>query len=336
MIGVVDFLDRPVMAFVRLTNAQLIVEMPVKVKFLFILLGPPNDNIDYLEIGRCMGTLMTNKHFHESAYRANDRRELINDITQFTNRSLCVVLPAGNFDHEFLSPVIEWIQNKMKNKLGKSNSDQNIYEKNKIKARRSSSSQSKHLSVNKVNDLKHQISQNKTDDLGENEKNDGVAAGNNDPGDDYGYEEDEFNPFQRTGRLFGCLIKEVKYRYSKYASDFTDAFNWHCMISLIFLFTVNIAPTLSFGGILADKTNHWFGVNEMLIGTSVNGIIFSLFSGQPLMIMGPTGPFLVFEEMLFNFCKEYFCIEYLATRCWVIKVIKTEKKNCFFIQFFCC
>lgn len=55
----------------------------------------------------------------------------------------------------------------------------------------------------------------------------------------------------------------------------------------------------------------------MLIATSLNGIISGLFSGQPLMIMGPTGPFLVFEEMLYIFCKDYFCIEFLSVRCWV-------------------
>jgi hypothetical protein len=42
-------------------NIDDFVEVQLKVKFLFILLGPKNDNIDYLEIGRCMGTLMTNK-----------------------------------------------------------------------------------------------------------------------------------------------------------------------------------------------------------------------------------------------------------------------------------
>lgn len=36
----------------------------------------------------------------------------------------------------------------------------------------------------------------------------------------------------------------------------------------------------------------------MLIATSLNGIISGLFSGQPIMIYGATGPFLVFEEML--------------------------------------
>jgi hypothetical protein len=49
----------------------------------------------------------------------------------------------------------------------------------------------------------------------------------------------------------------------------------------------------------ADKTDHTFGVNEMLLATSINGIVFSLFSGQPLMIFGATGPFLVLEEMLY-------------------------------------
>lgn len=37
----------------------------------------------------------------------------------------------------------------------------------------------------------------------------------------------------------------------------------------------------------------------MLLATSINGVIFGLFSGQPMMILGPTGPFLIFEEMLY-------------------------------------
>lgn len=38
-----------------------LIEFQVKVRFLFIFLGPKKSNIDYYEIGRCMGTLMTNK-----------------------------------------------------------------------------------------------------------------------------------------------------------------------------------------------------------------------------------------------------------------------------------
>jgi MFS superfamily sulfate permease-like transporter len=38
----------------------------------------------------------------------------------------------------------------------------------------------------------------------------------------------------------------------------------------------------------------------MLIASSINGFVFGLASGQPLLILGPTGPFLVFEEMVYD------------------------------------
>lgn len=51
---------------------------------------------------------------------------------------------------------------------------------------------------------------------------------------------------------------------------------------------------------LADKTQNRLGVNEMIIASSVNGFLFGFVSGQPLLILGPTGPFLVFEEMVYD------------------------------------
>lgn len=44
------------------------------------------------------------------------------------------------------------------------------------------------------------------------------------------------------------------------------------------------------------------GVSEMLVSTAICGIVFSLFSGQPLIIIGATGPVLVFEEALYKVC----------------------------------
>ena len=43
----------------------------------------------------------------------------------------------------------------------------------------------------------------------------------------------------------------------------------------------------------------------MLLATSINGVIFGLFSGQPMLILGPTGPFLIFEEMLYLVSKSF-------------------------------
>ena len=46
-------------------------------------------------------------------------------------------------------------------------------------------------------------------------------------------------------------------------------------------------------------TENYMGVSEMILGSALCGIIFSLFSGQPITIIGVTGPILVFEETLY-------------------------------------
>ena len=52
--------------------------------------------------------------------------------------------------------------------------------------------------------------------------------------------------------------------------------------------------------VAGNKTDRWIGVCEMLVMTSVGGIIFSLLSAQPLIIVGATGPLLIFEESLYT------------------------------------
>lgn len=59
-----EFLEQPAMAFVRLNEAVLlesVLEVPVPVRFIFVLLGPSQSNMDYHEIGRSFSTLMSDK-----------------------------------------------------------------------------------------------------------------------------------------------------------------------------------------------------------------------------------------------------------------------------------
>lgn len=42
------------------------------------------------------------------------------------------------------------------------------------------------------------------------------------------------------------------------------------------------------------------GVTELIVSTAVIGIIFSLLAGQPLLIIGFSGPLLVFEEAYYK------------------------------------
>jgi hypothetical protein len=44
------------------------------------------------------------------------------------------------------------------------------------------------------------------------------------------------------------------------------------------------------------------GVVEMLIATAFCGVVYALFSGQPLSMLGGTGPMLVFTVLLYQMC----------------------------------
>lgn len=63
LVGEVDFVEKPMVAFIRLNEGKVlseITEVPIPTRFVFLLLGPPTtDKKKYREIGRCMATLMT-------------------------------------------------------------------------------------------------------------------------------------------------------------------------------------------------------------------------------------------------------------------------------------
>lgn len=55
-----------------------------------------------------------------------------------------------------------------------------------------------------------------------------------------------------------------------------------------------------------EKTEGMMGVTELIVSTATLGVIFSLLAGQPLLIIGFSGPLLVFEEA-------YYKVLYLRT-----------------------
>lgn len=49
-----------------------------------------------------------------------------------------------------------------------------------------------------------------------------------------------------------------------------------------------------------EKTQDLIGVSELIISTSLQGVLFCLLGAQPLLIIGFSGPLLVFEEAFFT------------------------------------
>uniref|UniRef100_A0A8C1Z774 Anion exchange protein n=1 Tax=Cyprinus carpio TaxID=7962 RepID=A0A8C1Z774_CYPCA len=99
LVGELEFLEKPVVAFIRLSPAVLLnglAEVPITTRFLFILLGPLGKGPQYHEIGRSIATLMTDEVFHDVAYKAKDRSDLVAGIDEFLDQ--VTVLPPGEWD----------------------------------------------------------------------------------------------------------------------------------------------------------------------------------------------------------------------------------------------
>nr|XP_046265499.1 anion exchange protein 2a isoform X2 [Scatophagus argus] len=271
LVGSVGFLDQPSMAFVRLQEAVLlesVLEVPVPVRFLFLLLGPPTANIDYHQIGRSISTLMSDKHFHEAAYQADDRQDLLTAINCFLDCSV-VLPPLEVGDDELLHSVARFQREMLR----------------KREEKQSGKLQEKQSSI---------------------------------PPDEDSLVPSKFcdEPLRRSGRLFGGLIKDVTRRYPQYLSDLGDALNPQCMAAIIFIYFAALSPAITFGGLLGEKTEGLIGVSELIVATAMQGIVFSVLGAQPLLVIGFSGPLLVFEEAFYTFCKDNG-IEYLTGRVWI-------------------
>lgn len=119
-----------------------------------------------------------------------------------------------------------------------------------------------------------------------------------------------------TGRLFGGMLNDLRRRLPHYVSDFRDGLHPKCLSSTLFLFFACLAPAVTFGGLMAEYTGNQIGSVEMLVATAVCGTIYALLSGHPLIILGGTGPLLIFTMILYRLCEEYN-VEFLAAYGWV-------------------
>uniref|UniRef100_A0A914UXS8 Bicarbonate transporter-like transmembrane domain-containing protein n=1 Tax=Plectus sambesii TaxID=2011161 RepID=A0A914UXS8_9BILA len=83
-----------------------------------------------------------------------------------------------------------------------------------------------------------------------------------------------------------------------------------------FMYFALLAPIVTFGGLLEEATHQRMAAMENLFGGAICGIVYHLFSGQPLTVIGSTGPVLVFETIVFDMCTS-LGLSYLSVRLWI-------------------
>ncbi|XP_043256742.1 sodium bicarbonate cotransporter 3 isoform X5 [Colletes gigas] len=264
LVGEVDFLDKTLSAFIRLSQAGImgdLTEVPVPTRFIFVLLGPTGGISGFHEIGRAMATLMSDEVFHDVAYKAKNRNHLLAGIDEFLDA--VTVLPPGEWDPAIRIEPPAAIPSQEVRKRPKE-------EKPK-------------------EDLDEEADEQKLR---------------------------EESGLSRSGRLFGGLVNDVKRKVPFYLSDFKDALAIQCVASFIFLYFACLSPIITFGGLLGEATGKNMAAMESLVSGFVCGVGYGLFSGQPLTILGSTGPVLVFETIVYEFCKKSEW-NYMSFRFWI-------------------
>ncbi|XP_076245513.1 na[+]-driven anion exchanger 1 isoform X4 [Calliopsis andreniformis] len=264
LVGEVDFLDKTLSAFIRLSQAGImgdLTEVPVPTRFIFILLGPTGGISGFHEIGRAMATLMSDEVFHDVAYKAKNRNHLLAGIDEFLDA--VTVLPPGEWD-----PA--------------------------IRIEPPAAIPSQEVRKRPKEDKPKEELDEEADELKQREE----------------------SGLSRSGRLFGGLMNDVKRKVPFYLSDFKDALAIQCVASFIFLYFACLSPIITFGGLLGEATGKNMAAMESLVSGFVCGIGYGLFSGQPLTILGSTGPVLVFETIVYEFCKKSNW-NYMSFRFWI-------------------
>ena len=120
---------------------------------------------------------------------------------------------------------------------------------------------------------------------------------------------------ERTGRLFGGMVRDIKRRAPHYLDDFKAGFRTKVLGSVLFMYVACLAAAVAFGGLLSTLTGGQIGAVETLLASAVCGVLWSLFAGQPLPIVGATGPNVIFTGILYGLCERYD-VPFLPTVAW--------------------
>ncbi|XP_043841830.1 anion exchange protein 4 [Dromiciops gliroides] len=271
LVGELDFLTQRLGAFVHFPEPVVLgtlTEVPLPIRFVCIILGPPVLDKSYHEMGRAAAVLLSDQLFRSSVCQASSAQDLVSAMNAFLEKVM--VLPPGGGDLTERIPPPKCLS-----------------------------------TLHKRFPLQPQ------------ESKDSCNGNVNSKRDRHGYEPQPANKeLQRTGRLFGGLVQDIRRKAPWYVSDFLDALDAQSFSAILYIYLATVTNAITFGGLLGDATDNIQGVLESFLGTAVAGSIFCLFAGQPLTILSSTGPVLVFERILFAFSRDHG-LDYLPFRLWV-------------------
>ncbi|BHF66340.1 Anion exchange protein 3 [Sparganum proliferum] len=127
--------------------------------------------------------------------------------------------------------------------------------------------------------------------------------------------------FHRLCPPFRDLVHGLVEVVKKYASDFKDAFvNGNASVafgSILFIYFVIFSPAITFGTLMQTQVDPAYSVSNSILTSGITTILYSLFAGQPIAIIGPSGPGFIMEKLIATEAKE-MNMNYFNFRAWCL------------------
>ncbi|XP_059086432.1 electrogenic sodium bicarbonate cotransporter 1-like isoform X2 [Tigriopus californicus] len=315
LVATVPFVTKTISFFAKVANPVILedfCEISSPTRFLGIILGPPGSDQTITDMGKALGTLMSDQIFPLVCYHSKTAEQVITGINTYTQQ-VTILAPSAWDPKIRLDPPknLPSLDDRLK--------------------------QQQSVVSNSISPPPYTSIKNGSSQVGGQDNADGrdsMSNGNGTGGGgDGGHFQDgilnslvegqkltdgstENQELIRTGRLFGGLILDIKRKLPWFKSDFTDALHIQTVASVIYIYLATITKAITFGGFLGDITAGQQGVLESFLAHALAGGMFCLLGGQPLTVLGCTGPVLIFEKILVDFCNGQG-VDYLTFRLWI-------------------
>ncbi|NXM79640.1 S4A11 protein, partial [Oenanthe oenanthe] len=118
------------------------------------------------------------------------------------------------------------------------------------------------------------------------------------------------------------ISDDIARRFPVYALDFTDGIIGNnkaigkYITTMIFLYFACLLPSIAFGSLNDENTRGAIDVRKTIFGQCIGGLLYALFSGQPLVVLLTTAPLALYINVIRGICDDYQ-LDFSAFYAWI-------------------
>ncbi|XP_027516318.1 sodium bicarbonate transporter-like protein 11 isoform X3 [Corapipo altera] len=143
-------------------------------------------------------------------------------------------------------------------------------------------------------------------------------SGRSDGHKSHGHKPLKLHEFLNVGK---GISDDIARRFPVYALDFTDGVIGNnkaigkYITTMIFLYFACLLPSIAFGSLNDENTRGAIDVRKTIVGQCIGGLLYALFSGQPLVVLLTTAPLALYINVIRGICDDYH-LDFSAFYAW--------------------